>query len=77
MNPQPHADATPYMARAKLIIAAFTRRRGCDRCGHGLAEHLIGPDEVGQPHAWCLHDISGALTAAGRLHTALRHEVQP
>nr|WP_193599464.1 hypothetical protein [Micromonospora purpureochromogenes] len=47
MNHQPRGDATPYTARVKLVLAAFTRRRGCDRCGQGLAEHLIGPDAVG------------------------------
>jgi hypothetical protein len=62
------------MAGVKLIIAAFTRLGGCDRCGHSLAEHLIGPDEIGQPRTWCLRDITGALTDAGQLHALLPQE---
>jgi hypothetical protein len=70
MNREPNAGATVYTAGIKLIVAAFTRRCGCDRCGHSLVDHLIGPDELGQPQTWCLRDITGALTGAGRLHTS-------
>jgi len=72
MNPPPDVG---YGARVKLILAAFSRRRGCDHCGHGLAEHLIAPDAAGRPRSWCLHDISGAPTPAGRLHIALQDDV--
>lgn len=42
-----------YIDELTSLIDVFNYEL-CDDCGKDIDKHVIGPDALGHPHAWCL-----------------------